>query len=647
MRWNADFEIAAVFFEAMFIIFFFAKKHLPTKQNFYFAFSMVLACVMTLFDMLSALVDSYWKLFPLALLHTVNVIFFMFASALTLSLFMYVLALTKQLEVTKTPLFAVYCIPFVVTELLALATPFLGFFYYIDEQDGYCHGPCYMLEFVLNMFYLLLVLLYVIVYRKNIGKLQRNSIFVFIFMLAAGAVLQSVFFNWVLLTNAMTCFALAVVYLSLQNPDMYIDRITGLFNQDAFQELTQETIDDGRPFAFMGICIDNLRAMYSLYGTESVNRALKLAMEYIKSEYPHSYVFRFSNDRFTVLDHECMDFTEFTEKLQERFRSPWISENQQIIFSPCMVHLPYWQSGRSVKDISNILEFAMGDVVKQGSGSTLVIDDAITGRMKRDFAVESAIEKAIEKKSMQVYYQPLYSGVDRKINSAEALARLFDDEVGFIPPEEFIIKAEQNGSIVPLGRQIFEKICTFMRDNDMEKYGIRKIGVNLSNVQCMQEELADELIDIAASCSVPMSKFDFEITETATVVSQKKIVKQNMVKLIDAGAAFSLDDYGIGYSNLVNILKLPFEHVKIDRSLVWTYFEDENNILPDVMEMFRNQKLGIVVSGVETKVMAEKLIIMGCDRLQGFYYAKPLPSQDFLRYLREKNAETVDTELNM
>lgn len=365
MKWNPDFEIAAFLVEIVFLSFYYARKHIPTKQNRYFVLSLIMAFFVTAFDLLSAYVDSYYTKFPMALVHIVNVVFFISASALSVSLFLYILSLSKQLAILKTPLFAVYCIPFVATELMALSSPFTGFFYYFDAVSGYMHGQGYLINFAFNAFYILLAFCYIAVYRNNISTLQRRGIYAFMICIVAGAILQSCFFRWILLTNAVTCFAIMIVYMSLQNPDLYIDKPTELFNMDAFYEMMPEVISSGRPYACFGICIDNLRAMQSIYGNEEVDHALAAAGKYIKKTSSDAYVFRKGQERFIFVDRACIDQEEFEKKLRERFAAPWISNSPRIIFSLTITYLPYWQIENNAKDIDDILCFSIDEALKR------------------------------------------------------------------------------------------------------------------------------------------------------------------------------------------------------------------------------------------------------------------------------------------
>ncbi len=636
MKWNADYEIAAIIVESIFIFFFFGKKHLPTRKNTFFAFTMVVSVFVCFFDLLSAYMDSNWTQFSIFSLQAVNVIYFLISTALTLSFFIYIILMTESYEVFRSPIFYLYCVPFMVNIFLDISTPFTGYLYYFDPVTGYTHGPAYMLSFLMSAVYVFLSAVYVIVKRKRITYLQFNSVIAFVLIIAAGVTIQSVFFRWVLLSNAVVCLAIVIIYLSLQNPDMYIDKVTSLFNVDGFYEMAAEYNVSEKKFEIIVITIENMRIMQSVYGNDRANEALVKAVNFLESLCEKDILFRISEDSFAILDVNSLDYRTVTEKITERFKEPFRISTGEVLFTEYVVFMPYQYCVNDVKRLNKTIRFIRNKVPSKNR--FVMMDDEIAVSIDRDTAVERALEKAIDNNTVQIYLQPIYDTRVGKAHMAEVLARLFDDEVGFISPNEFIVKAEENGNVVELGRQIFEKACIFLRDNDLERFGIQRLDINLSVYQCMRESMADEIMEIASKYGLSMSRFCFEIVETSADV-REGFVRTNMDRLISAGAIFVLDDYGIGYSNFVNLLRLPFKHVKMDKSLVWTYFENDSDVLPDVMETFRNQKLGIVAQGVESKAMAKRLMMMGCDALQGYFFSKPVPARDFVKLMSDKNVE--------
>ena len=182
-----------------------------------------------------------------------------------------------------------------------------------------------------------------------------------------------------------------------------------------------------------------------------------------------------------------------------------------------------------------------------------------------------------------------------------------------------------------LGRQMFERVCAFIARERLSEKGIESINVNLSPAQCMNDQLALELNEIAERYDVPMKMIDFEITETS--IEDPMIIHRQMILLQKHGAEFSLDDFGTGTSNLTRLMKLPIHVVKLDMDVVNSYFTGEAGFLPDLVRMFQDANIKIVVEGVETAEMQRVLAEMGCDYQQGYYFSRPVPPEEFLAYL--------------
>ena len=199
-------------------------------------------------------------------------------------------------------------------------------------------------------------------------------------------------------------------------------------------------------------------------------------------------------------------------------------------------------------------------------------------------------------------------------------------------PEVFIPIAEQRGYILTLGRAVFTNVCRFIREQNLEKSGFEYIEINLSTVQCMQERLSTVLVSIMKEYSISPAFINLEITETAAIQSEKTLMR-NMQRLIQLGVAFSLDDYGSGYSNLDYVIRMPFNLVKLDKLLLWSSFENEKTkvLLETSGEMCKKMHLKIVAEGVETKEQALYLEDRGVQYLQGYYFSKPVPEDAFIQ----------------
>ncbi|MDO5703194.1 MAG: EAL domain-containing protein, partial [Lachnospiraceae bacterium] len=187
--------------------------------------------------------------------------------------------------------------------------------------------------------------------------------------------------------------------------------------------------------------------------------------------------------------------------------------------------------------------------------------------------------------------------------------------------------AERTGEILEVGRQIFERVCSFIQSASLRERGLAFVNVNLSPAQCMNEQLVSEFSEIAVRHSVSMNMIDFEITESTA--DDAGTVRTQIIRLQQSGAEISIDDFGTGTSNLTRLMELPIHVVKLDMSVAHAYFSGETGFLPDLIRMFKNAGLKVVVEGVETEEMKDALTKMGCDYLQGYYFSKPVPPEEF------------------
>jgi EAL domain-containing protein (putative c-di-GMP-specific phosphodiesterase class I) len=219
--------------------------------------------------------------------------------------------------------------------------------------------------------------------------------------------------------------------------------------------------------------------------------------------------------------------------------------------------------------------------------------------------------------------------------SAEALVRIKNEDGSLMPPGKFIPVAESNGSIKRLGEIVFEKTCRFIRENDLGQYGMHYIEVNLSVEQCESMDLAERYISIMDRYGIDPSWINLEITETGSIKTRKDLLR-NMERLLEYGISFSLDDFGSGESNLNYIVDMPVQIIKFDSDMTQSYFENEKAmlIMHAAGNMVHDMGLKIVSEGVETQEQFRAVVEFGVDYVQGYYFSRPLPKDDFVEFLK-------------
>lgn len=250
---------------------------------------------------------------------------------------------------------------------------------------------------------------------------------------------------------------------------------------------------------------------------------------------------------------------------------------------------------------------------------------AVQGSRERR-QLEEWLNDAIENDRFEIYYQPLYTVCDGSFTEAEALLRLKGPDGEDIPPDEFIPVAEETGQIIRIGSMVLKRVCSYISYLLSCHINIDTISVNLSVVQLMGEDAVPSLLKIIHDSGISPNRILFEITESI-LISNYTLIAEKIRELSRAGIQFALDDFGTGYSNITNVIDLPFDVVKIDKSLIWDSMKNRrcNIMIRELTRTFRSINLLVTAEGVETEEHDRFVRQCGCDKIQGFRYAKPMP----------------------
>ncbi len=265
-----------------------------------------------------------------------------------------------------------------------------------------------------------------------------------------------------------------------------------------------------------------------------------------------------------------------------------------------------------------------GPALKGDSGPAFLSADSLDPSRRNK--LEYLIENALREKKFLIYYQPLYNVHDGNFTEAEALLRLKDECGNFVSPDEFIPVAEQSGLITEIGAYVLDSVCKYIRSMLKCATDIDTISVNLSVVQLMQDNVVSRLMDIIRSNGISPNRILFEVTES-TLVSNYEQVGDKIRAMSAEGVQFAVDDFGTGYSNITHVIDLPFDVVKIDKSLIWDSVRSRkcNIMIRELTKTFRDINLSVTAEGVETPEHDEFVRQCGCDKIQGFRYARPMP----------------------
>lgn len=639
MKYNIYFDVAALVLFAVTAIVYYFKKRVPCRRNVAFGVLLAASALSAVFDILSVVttvdkVGFHFKLFC-------HIVYYITHNAVPFLFFVYILLLTDNFSgISKVFRFAVYA-PICVNILAILSSIFTQWIIYLDDSGEYHRGFLQPMCYVIAIYYLIFGVVYALKNRRILSAQVVRAITGFIFMTMIAVLIQ--LFNPSLLVE---CFGNAVcillVMFTLQNQDDMIDSITKMLNRSTFINNCMINYSAGDPFTILLIRIPDFTIMMNTFGGRFINDLLSSFSEYLSS-------FVNLGDGY-YLEDECFALTfskddgkvgNVYREIRSKIDSNWKIGTVDTLISASFLRIDCPGDARDVETLMDYIDQFkhMGDVTEHllHTGEINMYDK------KRRIDVERAIDRAISQRKFKVLYQPIFSNEQNKIISCEALVRMYDDDLGCVPPSEFIPIAEQNGQILKIGKFVFEEACRFIRKGTAVKLGIEYVQVNLSVVQCMQSDLVEQLMNIMDSYKVDPSQICLEITETAAVYSPQ-IMERNIRALSESGVKFALDDYGTGYSNINYLLNLPFRFIKLEKEIVWACFKSEKAhiAIESIIAMIKKLNMKIVAEGIETQEQLKELIHMNCDFIQGYYFSRPIDEEEFIETVRKLNCDTIE-----
>lgn len=525
-----------------------------------------------------------------------------------------------------------------IVSTLQLTNYWTHWFFYF-ENGQYFRGPLNKLGYLVLGIEVALLCICFIRNFSIISRSMRKLIVVLPPLVTILAITQLQQQN-VLLNGTISALVNLLFFMSFQSNRVGQDSLTELPNRNTFfQELSARKNKNSNLHIVL-VHLDGFDAINKQYGTRGGDALLFHIARYLERVSPHYQVFRFGNTRFLLLGSErtVHQAEALVRHLQHRFERSWDSIASDCKISVSIAHLLLRTSEIDESRLIDQMEYTLTQAREQSETHAVFFDHELSSRYDRRIYVMNQIQNALENESFQVYYQPVYSCADNAFTTAESLIRLFDENGTPISPGEFIPLAEQNNLIDAITWQLLEKICRFLSDHP--DLPLQSISINVPMHQLTSYTLWLRLQNLQAQYGIPLDRFRIEITER-TIAENPQLVRTTMEHLSNAGLKFYLDDFGIGYSNLSSMLSLPFETIKLDSSLIRKLDNDLKSyeILKLLIQMLHHADFTVVAEGLENESAVQLVRALDVDRIQGFYYAKPMNESDLLSFLHQKNRQ--------
>lgn len=421
-----------------------------------------------------------------------------------------------------------------------------------------------------------------------------------------------------------------------------IDGITGLPGQTRFLKeaslllsLSGET--ERKVMLYMNI--RNFRMYNLLYSSQRGNEFLQETARILKTAFPDALISRFSDDHFAILTGR----TGVEEKIDRAYEK--IMALREDVDLAVKFGL-YVMTDASMKpEIGCDLAKTAADSIKDNYQLHLQIyTDKIGKKAFIKSYVMDHLQEAMDKKYIQIYLQPVIRSISGTLCSAEALSRWIDPVHGFLSPGDFIPALEESRQIQKLDLYVLEEICRTYRSRVDKGLPVIPISFNLSRIDFYSGSIFEEVDAIVRKYQVPHCMIHVEITESVFVKDGVSISTQ-IDKFRNAGYEMWMDDFGSGYSSL-NVLKdYHFDEIKIDMAFLSSFTQRARDIIKSTVRMAKDIGIHPLVEGVETEEQMRFIRSIGCEKIQGWYYGKPMPLSDLEACAKEKGWTLEDRAL--
>jgi EAL domain-containing protein (putative c-di-GMP-specific phosphodiesterase class I)/GGDEF domain-containing protein len=636
MSYIIEYEICGILCIIIIMVNYFRVRHFDSVTNRLFGLMIGTATVVLILDIITAVTIDFVAVIPHWINYNLNTAFYSIQTCLPVIMLLYTMSLAgKLMKCRRMHLLLMFLPALTMIVILLAVNPFTGVFFYIDPTAGYVHGEYFTALHITCGFYMALIMAFINVFRKDMKKVQYLTILCYLIITVAAMVIQY-YFPKLLITGPAIALAVTTMYFTLQNPQDMQDVMTKVFNYKAMIQFLKELMDGNRFFHMISVDVNGLKYINRIFGLSYGNQVLIDVGRFLSSVSDEIWVFRMKDTRFVAITCDKKAYEELRGDIISKFDSPWDIQDTKIVLSSVICCMPDLDYGKyTVDQIVNLMEIAISNAEPNGKkGKIFSLDDVLLNELDRTIQIECALNDAIKNGGyFEMYYQPVYSTVRECFVGAEALLRFNHPKLGMLLPAEFIPIAEKNGLALQMDEAVVTMVCDFIKKYDPRNtLKMRYIGINLSAAEFINRQMPEKLTSILDNSKVDPDSILFEITETVANTSNDN-VSSCIRQYRDKGYQFALDDFGTGYANLSQVVGLPFLIVKIDHSLAM----GQHIVLENLMKMFAQLDLVTVVEGIETKEHLEMLEGTGYDCIQGFYYALPMPADEFVEFIKKEN----------
>ncbi|MCE2570191.1 putative bifunctional diguanylate cyclase/phosphodiesterase [Motilimonas eburnea] len=421
----------------------------------------------------------------------------------------------------------------------------------------------------------------------------------------------------------------------------HFDSLTGLANRYSLeQDLNRLLAQEPAYLLVAFLDMDNFKLINDSMGHAAGDKALRVTAERLQQAAPaNTQVYRLSGDEFVLVAGDLVEqeqIEKWAQKIMDSVCQRCEIESFEFDLAVTMGISLYPHHGSECWELVKNADIAMYQAKLAGRKRYQIFSEQFAGLALKQLSMDKRLRLALEQEQLFLRYQPMVDGASGAMVGMEALIRWQDPERGEIGPAEFIPFAEQSGLISEVGKYVLK--AALKQQAHWHQAGLQcvPVSINVSGLQFHQHDLVKDIGQTIHESGVPGELIELELTESILMKDEIKL-NNTLHALRQLGLSLSVDDFGTGYSNLAYLSRFPISKLKIDRSFVDHIDQqsDQQIITKAIVELAKNLGLNLVAEGVEREAELTHLLALGCDTIQGYYFAKPLLAKEVVALLEQ------------
>lgn len=615
-------------------------KKINSPKEIAFRISLSVSVLAIINNIISIYALEHVARMPVLLNVSVNTLYYFFVASMTtlIAITTFITMFEGRYGEPRLKIAVIISLSYYVLEVaLVLVNLFTGWIFYFDESGLYQRGPLHAIAIIYLGIAIVNVIWFGILERKRIKKSFR----LILYILPSFAVLIGLaqyLMPTTILTGTVISFSLLTLFIAGQQQRAHLDALTELSNREAFFNDISRLCQRKTPFRIIIIGLKDFKQVNGQLGQRAGDTFLCAVGSFLAQLDSRAEAYRTSGVQFTLVVKKMPkeEYEALFCSIIERFSRNWKTEVCETELRAHFADIRFPEHAAEVDEVIASLEYATRLAKQDPNGKPVRFSRRLKEEFSRRNYVIAQMEKALREDLFYINIQPVYDIKKQRFSGGEVLLRLNEDNGRPISPGEFIPIAIESGIATRLGLMVMEKVCVFLSAN--REANIGWLSINVSSQQDEFDETVHHMEMLLEHYGVEPQRIKLEITEMVLLEDLER-AHATMDELNRRGIGVYLDDFGTGYSNLVNVMTLPFECVKIDKGFIRGIASNPKSrgMLETVVSGLRSMNVVALAEGVETEEQDTIVRDLGIDRIQGYYYARPMPAEEFVWLIHQNS----------